>query len=170
MNWKVAWCNEGGHWILKWLHLCIMPSPAPSPSILTTAVSQVWLATAFCHPCKSAFLLFFLKNTRSLSEGSWDLRYFWLFFIPPPSESSGKTGSKNLWQFCLTRDTHVQSEGTSQLTMTHRNGKIARIFLKALKYYSSWLKTISLSFLMDEEVGSASINLCTSESANINFV
>lgn len=63
-----------------------------------------------------------------------------------------------------------ESEGTSWLNKTLSNMKIASVFLKALKYYSSWPETIFLSFLMDEEINTASINLCTSEGANINFV
>ena len=63
-----------------------------------------------------------------------------------------------------------KSEGAGWLNITQRNMKIASIFLKALRYYSSWPETISLSFLMGEEVSTASINLCTSESANVNSV
>lgn len=54
--------------------------------------------------------------------------------------------------------------------ITQRNMKMASIFLKALKYYSSWPETISLSFLLDEDINTAFINLCTSEGANIHFV
>lgn len=55
--------------------------------------------------------------------------------------------------------------------ITQRNMvKLASIFLKALKYYSSWPETISLSLLLDEDIGTAFINLCTSEGANIHFV
>lgn len=51
-----------------------------------------------------------------------------------------------------------------------RNMKMASVFLKALTYYSSWPETISLSFLLDEDINAAFINLRTSESANIHFV
>lgn len=54
--------------------------------------------------------------------------------------------------------------------ITQRNMKLASIFLKALKYYSSWPEMISLSFLLDEDISTAFINLCTSEGANIHFV
>lgn len=47
---------------------------------------------------------------------------------------------------------------------------MASVFLKALTYYSSWPETISLSFLLDEDINTAFINLRTSESANIHFV
>ena len=61
--------------------VCVMSSPAPSHSALTTTFSGV--ATASCPSYHSAFFFFFFlnfwfaNNTKQPSEGSWDLSYFW---------------------------------------------------------------------------------------------
>lgn len=99
MMWIERQLGESDKWILKWLHLCMMSPPAPGGSI-STILSQVWLATAFCLSSNSDFFPpCIASNTRQFSEGSWDWRYFWIldyFSHPLPGKSSGKTGSKNL--------------------------------------------------------------------------
>lgn len=117
----------------------------------------------------------FASNTKQPSEGSWDLSYFWFldyFSHPLWVKILGKLEARtsNSIAFHGIRVQKRRGWLAGWLNITQRNMKTASIFLNALRYYSSWPETTSLSFLMGEEVSTASINLCTSEGANINFV
>lgn len=96
-NWKAAWSSESGNHILKWPPSCIVSSPAPSHFISTAPLPGVASNSAFPHP--PAFPTAPIALRRML--GPEVFLNSWLFFTPPPGESSGKTGSKNLQQLRL---------------------------------------------------------------------
>lgn len=163
-NWKAAWSSESGNHILKWPPLCIASSPAPSHFISTAPLPGVASNSAFPHP--PAFPI--APDSSQKDVGTWGIFEFLIIFHTPSWGKFWENRKQELTTASPLITPMLQSEGW--LNTTQRNMKIASIFLKALKYYSSWPETISLSFLMDEEVSTASINLCTSEGANINFV
>lgn len=101
-------------------------SPAPTHFISTATLSQVWLATAFCHPSNSAFSVFFLSlslpafpitpDSSQKDLGTWGIFESLIIFHTPSWWKFWENWKQELTTVCLSQHPGSNAKGRTGST------------------------------------------------------